>query len=101
MYPAGLTLAVAAQIVRSVAMITAATNFSHLVVYTKAPEHSLVRAGVYGWSRHPSYFAFFYWALATQVVVGNGLAFVAFIGILYRFFEHRIRGALSNGIAVQ
>lgn len=73
-------------------MITAATNFSHLIVYDKAPEHSLVRTGIYGWSRHPSYVAFFYWAIGTQIFIGNPIALVAFSYILYRFFSHRIKG---------
>ena len=73
-------------------MITAASNFSHLIQYSKAPEHSLVRSGIYAWSRHPSYFAFFYWALGTQILVGNPVAFVAFFFILHRFFASRIKG---------
>jgi protein-S-isoprenylcysteine O-methyltransferase len=72
-------------------MITAASNFSHLIQYTKAPEHSLVRTGIYGWSRHPSYFAFFYWALASQVFIGNPVSFVVFSVVLYRFFSSRIK----------
>lgn len=84
----------AGQIFRSTAMITAASNFSHLIQYSKAPEHSLVRTGIYSWSRHPSYFAFFYWALGTQILIGNPVSFVAFFVILYRFFAHRIKGRL-------
>lgn len=77
-------------------MITAATNFSHLIVYTKAPEHSLVRTGIYGWSRHPSYVAFFYWALGTQIFVGNPVSLVVFSIVLFRFFRHRIKGAMEQ-----
>lgn len=85
-------MAASAQYLRSLAMITAASNFSHLIVYKKAPEHSLVRTGIYGWSRHPSYVAFFYWAIGTQIFIGNPIALVAFSYILYRFFSHRIKG---------
>ena len=92
----GLITTLAAQYLRSLAMITAASNFSHLIVYDKAPEHSLVRTGIYGWSRHPSYVAFFYWALGTQVFIGNPLSFCAFSVILYRFFSHRIKGELCG-----
>jgi len=88
---AGLAITLSAQYLRSLAMITAAANFSHLIVYTKAPEHSLVRTGIYGWSRHPSYVAFYYWALGTQVFIGNPASFLAFNVVLYRFFSHRIR----------
>ncbi|KAL7009901.1 farnesyl cysteine-carboxyl methyltransferase [Cystobasidiomycetes sp. EMM_F5] len=92
----GLSVALLAQTLRSSAMITAASNFSHLVAYTKAPEHSLVRSGVYAWSRHPSYVAFFYWALSTQVFIGNPLSILAFGVVLYRFFSHRIKGEYSR-----
>lgn len=92
MLTTGLIVVTLGQILRSTAMITAASNFSHLIQYSKAPEHSLVRSGIYAWSRHPSYFAFFYWALGTQILVGNPVAFVAFFFILYRFFESRIKG---------
>lgn len=88
----GLTLVTLGQILRSTAMITAASNFSHLIQYSKAAEHTLVRTGIYAWSRHPSYFAFFYWALGTQIFVGNPVAFLAFFFILYRFFSGRIQG---------
>lgn len=95
----GLVITLAAQYLRSLAMITAASNFSHLIVYDKAPEHSLVRTGIYGWSRHPSYVAFFYWALGTQIFIGNPLSFCAFSVILYRFFSHRIKGELRRRLS--
>lgn len=92
----GLILTLAAQYLRSLAMATAAANFSHLIVYTKAPSHSLVRTGIYAWSRHPSYVAFFYWALGTQIFIANPVSFFAFSIILYRFFSHRIKGTVET-----
>lgn len=96
----GLGIALASQYVRSLAMITAASNFSHLIQLKKAPEHSLVRSGIYAWSRHPSYFAFFYWALGTQIFIGNPVSFVAFFVILYRFFSGRIRGVFTYSLTI-
>jgi len=76
---------------RSMAMIQASTNFSHLVAHHKVEGHRLVKEGVYAWFRHPSYTGFFYWAVGTQMVLQNHVCFIIFTSILWRFFYHRIR----------
>lgn len=43
-------------------------------------------------SRHPSYAGFFYWAIATQLLLGNYIATIGFAVVLYRFFSSRIVG---------
>jgi protein-S-isoprenylcysteine O-methyltransferase len=43
----GIVLAVFGQILRSVAMIHASTNFSHTVAFRKRDNHQLVTDGVY------------------------------------------------------
>jgi protein-S-isoprenylcysteine O-methyltransferase len=88
----GLALVLLGQSVRSAAMATAATNFNHQPQRTKAADHVLVTHGVYRWSRHPSYFGFFWWALGTQILVGNKVCVMAYALVLWRFFNQRIKG---------
>ncbi|PBP17841.1 prenyl cysteine carboxyl methyltransferase Ste14 [Diplocarpon rosae] len=88
----GIVLVVVGQGTRAAAMLTAGTNFSHVVRHTKAQSHELVTTGVYGVFRHPSYFGFFWWSVGTQLVCGNILCLAAFAGVLWKFFESRISG---------
>ncbi|KAF7331888.1 Protein-S-isoprenylcysteine O-methyltransferase [Mycena kentingensis (nom. inval.)] len=87
----GLILVLVGQALRSTAMIHASTNFSHAVAFKKRDAHVLVTDGVYAWLRHPSYTGFFYWALGTQLVLQNRVAFVLYAILLWRFFYYRIR----------
>ncbi|KAK2608790.1 farnesyl cysteine-carboxyl methyltransferase [Conoideocrella luteorostrata] len=87
----GLAMVVAGQLVRSLAMLHAGTNFNHTVQTRKADSHTLVTTGVYSVLRHPSYFGFFYWGLGTQLVLGNGACFVAHGFVLWKFFSSRVR----------
>jgi len=72
-------------------MIHAASNFSHSVALYKMEDHVLVTGGIYSWFRHPSYAAFLYWALGTQMVLQNPLSFALFVFLLWRFFNTRIK----------
>ena len=76
-------------------MITAAANFAHDVAFTKADKHQLVTKGIYQYSRHPSYAAFWYWAVGTQVLLGNPVTAAIFAYVLWSFFSQRIHCALS------
>ncbi|KAI5478282.1 protein-S-isoprenylcysteine O-methyltransferase [Pseudohyphozyma bogoriensis] len=87
----GFGLVVGGQILRSFAMYTAGSNFAHLVAYSKLPTHQLVTHGIYSWSRHPSYAGFTWWAVGTQVMLGNPFGVIAFSAVLYRFFSVRIK----------
>lgn len=87
----GVIMVIFGQCLRSSAMITASTNFSHAVAYQKRATHELVTDGVYAWSRHPSYAGFFYWALGTQLVLQNPLTFIMFAYLLWRFFSQRTK----------
>jgi protein-S-isoprenylcysteine O-methyltransferase len=86
----GLFLVIFGQIARTTAMATAGTNFNHTPQKNKAKDHELVTSGIYAYSRHPSYFAFFWWAVGTQILVGNKICFVAFVVVLWMFFKNRI-----------
>lgn len=87
----GLALLVFGQVMRSGAMIHAAGNFSHIIADKKRTDHQLVTTGMYSWTRHPSYVGFFYWALGTQLLLGNMIATLGFALALHRFFSRRIR----------
>lgn len=93
MLTAGLGLIAMGQVVRSVAMMQAGTNFNHIVQTSKAKSHQLVTHGVYGYLRHPSYFGFFWWGLGTQLMLGNVICFMGYAVVLWRFFSRRIEGA--------
>ncbi|ORY85303.1 Isoprenylcysteine carboxyl methyltransferase family-domain-containing protein [Leucosporidium creatinivorum] len=87
----GWGLLIGGQILRSFAMITASSNFSHIVAFSKLPSHQLVKTGIYAWSRHPSYAGFVWWALGTQIMLVNPIGTIAFSAVLYYFFSNRIR----------
>ena len=87
----GLAMIVIGQSVRSVAMAQAGTNFNHQVQSRRNEGHELVTTGLYAWLRHPSYFGFFWWGLGTQVVLGNIVSFLGYLGVLWYFFSTRIR----------
>lgn len=87
---AGLGLVVVGQTVRSVAMVQAGPSFNHMVQQRRSAAHVLVTTGIYARLRHPSYFGFFWWALGTQLVLGNVLSFFAYAAVLWRFFSSRI-----------
>ena len=88
----GSALVFIGQTVRSVAMAQAGTNFNHTPAKTREEGHDLVTTGVYGFLRHPSYFGFFWWALGTQVLVGNKVCTVGYACALWKFFYDRIIG---------
>ncbi|KAK7203640.1 protein-s-isoprenylcysteine O-methyltransferase [Myxozyma melibiosi] len=86
----GLTAILLGQAIRSLAMIHASSNFSHLIVHQREDSHKLVKTGLYSYTRHPSYFGYFLWALGTQVFLLNPVALVGFSIVLWRFFKRRI-----------
>ncbi|CUS09885.1 unnamed protein product [Tuber aestivum] len=88
----GVVLILGGQVARSLAMVHAGTNFSHLVAYRKEEGHVLVKSGIFRYLRHPSYFGFFWWGLGTQIMLGNPVCFVGYTLVLWKFFSHRIRG---------
>lgn len=63
----GFMLCIIGEVLRKTAMITAKTNFNHIVRTEKEDNHELVTHGVYGICRHPSYVGWFYWSVGTQV----------------------------------
>jgi len=86
----GFSLVSIGQIIRSLAMITCAESFNHLIQHTKKQSHKLVTHGIYRYLRHPSYFGFFYWSIGTQLMLGNFLTAIAFVVASWLFFNRRI-----------
>lgn len=78
------------QIVRTTAMIQAAESFNHFVQVNKQPEHQLVRSGMYGIMRHPSYFGYFFWAIGLQVMVRSWITLTVFGIALNIYFRQRV-----------
>lgn len=86
----GFVFVAVGQAVRTTAMAEAGKSFNHLVQSRKREDHILVQSGVYRFLRHPSYFGFFWWALGTQMLLGNHICLLAYALVLWRFFAARI-----------
>lgn len=61
----GLCMVIFGEVMRKLAMVTAKSNFTHLVQYTKRHKHVLVTWGIYSWCRHPGYCGWFWWSIGT------------------------------------
>jgi protein-S-isoprenylcysteine O-methyltransferase len=94
----GVALVVVGQAVRSLAMAQAGPSFNHVVAREHKETHKLVTHGFYSVFRHPSYFGFFYWAIGTQLLVGNKVCLVGYVLVLWKFFYSRIQGTLCPSI---
>jgi protein-S-isoprenylcysteine O-methyltransferase len=93
----GLALVIMGQVVRSIAMAQAGVSFNHIPAKSKKNDHVLVTKGLYSYLRHPSYFGYFFFAVGTQVVVGNKICCVSYLVILWFFFKDRINCKFSPG----
>lgn len=98
--PVGIFFIVVGQFVRREAMRKAATNFNHIVQWAKKADHVLVTDGIYGFSRHPAYFGFFWWGLGTQILLENKICLVGYAAVLWKFFSQRISRKCSVGKTV-
>eukprot|EP01119_Soliformovum_irregulare_P001289 TRINITY_DN11013_c0_g1_i1.p1 TRINITY_DN11013_c0_g1~~TRINITY_DN11013_c0_g1_i1.p1 ORF type:complete len:241 (-),score=52.36 TRINITY_DN11013_c0_g1_i1:183-815(-) len=87
----GLVGIIVGQGLRTLAMWTAGSNFHHLVREEKDKAQTLVTVGIYNYLRHPSYFGWYYWCIATQILLTNPLATVAYAVAAWMFFNERIK----------
>ena len=62
----GLLLVVFGEALRKAGILTARSNFTHVVQLTRRPGHTLVTHGVYAFVRHPGYLGWFIWSVSTQ-----------------------------------
>ncbi|KAM3416684.1 Protein-S-isoprenylcysteine O-methyltransferase [Cercospora zeina] len=88
----GIVLVVVGQLARSLAMAQAGPSFNHVIAREHKEHHKLVTHGLYSIFRHPSYFGFFYWAIGTQLLVGNKVCLAGYVFVLWNFFYKRIQG---------
>nr|PIL96345.1 isoprenylcysteine carboxyl methyltransferase (icmt) family protein [Toxoplasma gondii COUG] len=86
----GLLLACGGLLLRLCAFATAGRNFTHQIATTRRPSHALVTRGVYGVYRHPAYTGWFYWAVGSQVAIGNVVCMLLFAAVSFVFFRDRI-----------
>eukprot|EP00933_Yihiella_yeosuensis_P080979 TRINITY_DN9450_c2_g1_i1.p1 TRINITY_DN9450_c2_g1~~TRINITY_DN9450_c2_g1_i1.p1 ORF type:complete len:295 (+),score=37.90 TRINITY_DN9450_c2_g1_i1:46-885(+) len=75
---------------RTAALFTAQSNFTHLVALRKERSHVLVTEGVYRICRHPGYLGWFVWSVSTQIVLGNTICLIAYGFVSWNFFAGRI-----------
>ncbi|XP_036389543.1 protein-S-isoprenylcysteine O-methyltransferase [Megalops cyprinoides] len=86
----GLVMVLFGEFLRKLAMLTAGSNFNHIVQNEKAQSHVLVTSGVYSCFRHPSYVGWFCWSVGTQVLLCNPVCLVGYTLASWRFFRERI-----------
>ena len=77
--------------VRVLAMVQCGSNFALQVEYSKRTSHELVTHGVYRHLRHPSYFGWFWYAVASQCIAHNPVCLVLFASAAWYFFKERVR----------
>ncbi|KAH8886080.1 ICMT-domain-containing protein [Thozetella sp. PMI_491] len=87
----GLPLVIGGQLIRTLAIIHAGAAISRSKQSRRRGGRALVTGGVYSVLRHPSYIGFFWWAIGTQMVLGNTISFFAFVVALWSFFAGRVR----------
>ena len=83
-------VALAGLMMRFLAMKQCGLLFNHLIERTKRPGLRLATTGIYSWTRHPLYLAFWCYVVATQVLLHNWFNLIFDIGLLAHFFSVRI-----------
>ncbi|KAJ6635260.1 Protein-S-isoprenylcysteine O-methyltransferase [Pseudolycoriella hygida] len=110
----GLLICLGGELLRKLAIITAHTNFNHIVSnfstespppaevcpfqfcetfqvqYKKSKDHVLVKHGVYSIARHPSYVGWFWWSIGTQIILANPVCVVIYAIASWKFFNNRV-----------
>ncbi|PRP75426.1 protein-S-isoprenylcysteine O-methyltransferase [Planoprotostelium fungivorum] len=79
------------QVLRTTSMYTAGSNFHHQVRDTRDEKHKLVTKGIYSVMRHPSYCGWFWYSVGGQLVLSNPICLVAYVYVLWNFFNDRIQ----------
>ncbi|XP_066974840.1 protein-S-isoprenylcysteine O-methyltransferase [Macrobrachium rosenbergii] len=86
----GIIVCLWGEIVRKSAMLTAKTNFNHIVQTKREEGHELVTWGAYSLFRHPSYVGWFWWSIGTQLILINPFCTLAYTVAAWTFFYERI-----------
>jgi protein-S-isoprenylcysteine O-methyltransferase len=85
MIPA-FAISLISMLIRFLAFFTAKSNFTHQVASSKKENHKLVTNGIYSILRHPSYTGFFYFTIASMILIGNFFCAILFACMLSHFF---------------
>nr|XP_058964756.1 protein-S-isoprenylcysteine O-methyltransferase-like [Pocillopora verrucosa] len=86
----GLLCMIGGETLRKLAMITAESNFTHIIQTRKEKSHVLVTRGIYSLCRHPGYAGWFWWSLGTQLTLCNPICLIGYIWASWRFFNERV-----------
>lgn len=86
----GIIICLWGEIMRKSAMLTAKTNFNHIVQIRRQEDHELVTWGAYRLFRHPSYVGWFWWSIGTQMILINPFCAVIYTIAAWKFFSERI-----------
>jgi len=86
----GVVLCIGGEVFRKLAIITANTNFNHVVQFEKSSDHKLVTNGVYAIVRHPSYVGWFWRSIGTQIILLNPICIVLYAIASWKFFNDRV-----------
>ena len=86
----GIVLSILGEVFRKSAMLTAGSNFDHIIQNHKRANHRLVKHGIYSWFRHPSYVGWLLWAVGTQLVLLNPICLLTYTVVTWHFFNQRI-----------
>ena len=86
----GILVCLVGEALRKLAMFTAGSNFNHVIQSRHVDGHVLITHGVYSLCRHPSYVGWFYWSIATQLILVNPVCLVAYALASWSFFKIRI-----------
>ena len=62
----GLLLMTGGEALRKLAMITAESNFTHIIQTKKERDHVLITHGIYSVCRHPGYAGWFWWSVGEK-----------------------------------
>ena len=86
----GIGVACGALCLRTWAVVAAKTSFNHVVQTELSTDHRLVTTGPYRWLRHPSYSAYYWFAIAGQLILLNPITLCVHAFLLGRFFRRRL-----------
>ncbi|XP_013785267.1 protein-S-isoprenylcysteine O-methyltransferase-like [Limulus polyphemus] len=86
----GFLLCVGGETMRKMAMLTAGSNFNHIIQSHREEGHVLVTHGVYSLTRHPAYVGWFWWSVGTQLLLCNPVCLIGYTVASWKFFKTRI-----------
>lgn len=86
----GMVTAMIGLLLRAMALWTAGSAFTHLIVTRRSSTHTLVTTGVYAFMRHPGYAGWWLWVSGAQLLAGNLVSFICFSIVTWIFFKDRI-----------